>query len=131
MHLTYLGDASVGRGSNIGAGTITCNYDGIAKYPTTIGDRVFVGSDTTLVAPIRIGDGAYVAAGSTLTENVPAEALALARGRQVNKPGWVSARRRAQKIEKHPAHRAKPKRRARPKRATKRRRASKPRRRRR
>ena len=129
MHLTYLGDASVGRGSNIGAGTITCNYDGIAKYPTTIGERVFVGSDTTLVAPIRLGDGAYVAAGSTLTENVPAEALALARGRQVNKPGWVSARRRAQKNEKNPTRRAKPKRRARPKRTTKPRRASKPRRR--
>ena len=92
MHLTYLGDASVGRGSNIGAGTITCNFDGVAKYQTTIGERVFIGSDTALVAPIRVGDGAYVAAGSTLTENVPADALALARGRQVNKPGW--ARRR-------------------------------------
>jgi bifunctional UDP-N-acetylglucosamine pyrophosphorylase / glucosamine-1-phosphate N-acetyltransferase len=93
MHLTYLGDASVGRGSNIGAGTITCNFDGVAKYQTTIGDRVFIGSDTALVAPIRVGDGAYVAAGSTLTENVPAEALALARGRQVNKPGWARKRR--------------------------------------
>jgi bifunctional UDP-N-acetylglucosamine pyrophosphorylase/glucosamine-1-phosphate N-acetyltransferase len=95
MHLTYLGDASVGRDSNIGAGTITCNYDGVAKYPTTIGSRVFIGSDTALVAPIRVGDGAYVAAGSTLTENVPAEALALARGRQVNKPGWARQRRNA------------------------------------
>src|ERR1700746_2573357 len=93
MHLTYLGDASVGRGSNIGAGTITCNYDGVAKYQTTIGERVFIGSDTALVAPIRVGNGAYVAAGSTLTENVPAEALALARGRQVNKPGWARKRR--------------------------------------
>jgi bifunctional UDP-N-acetylglucosamine pyrophosphorylase/glucosamine-1-phosphate N-acetyltransferase len=93
MHLTYLGDASVGRGSNIGAGTITCNYDGIAKYQTKIGERVFIGSDTALVAPIRVGDGAYVAAGSTLTENVPAEALAVARGRQVNKPGWARKRR--------------------------------------
>jgi bifunctional UDP-N-acetylglucosamine pyrophosphorylase/glucosamine-1-phosphate N-acetyltransferase len=103
MHLTYLGDASVGRGSNIGAGTITCNYDGIAKYQTTIGERVFIGSDTALVAPIRVGNGAYVAAGSTLTENVPAEALALARGRQVNKPGWARKRRlemkRAEKTE--------------------------------
>ena len=93
MHLTYLGDASVGRGSNIGAGTITCNYDGVAKYQTTIGERVFIGSDTALVAPIRVGNGAYVAAGSTLTENVPAEALAVARGRQVNKPGWARKRR--------------------------------------
>jgi bifunctional UDP-N-acetylglucosamine pyrophosphorylase/glucosamine-1-phosphate N-acetyltransferase len=99
MHLTYLGDASVGRGSNIGAGTITCNYDGVAKYQTTIGERVFIGSDTALVAPIRVGDGAYVAAGSTLTENVPAEALALARGRQVNKPGWARKRRLEMKRE--------------------------------
>jgi bifunctional UDP-N-acetylglucosamine pyrophosphorylase/glucosamine-1-phosphate N-acetyltransferase len=93
MHLTYLGDASVGRGSNIGAGTITCNYDGVAKYQTSIGERVFIGSDTALVAPIRVGNGAYVAAGSTLTENVPAEALAVARGRQVNKPDWARKRR--------------------------------------
>lgn len=94
MHLTYLGDASVGSRSNIGAGTITCNYDGGAKYPTTIGKGVFIGSDTALVAPIRVGDGAYVAAGSTLTENVPAEALAIARGRQANKAGWAAKRRR-------------------------------------
>src|SRR5271169_238833 len=72
-HLTYIGDASIGRDSNIGAGTITCNYDGVAKHPTTIGSRVFIGSDTALVAPVRVGDGAYVAAGSTITENVPAE----------------------------------------------------------
>ena len=100
MHLTYLGDASVGRGSNIGAGTITCNYDGVGKYKTSIGNRVFIGSDTALVAPIRVGDGAYVAAGSTLTDNVPAEALALARGRQVNKPGWVRARQKEMKAAK-------------------------------
>jgi bifunctional UDP-N-acetylglucosamine pyrophosphorylase/glucosamine-1-phosphate N-acetyltransferase len=93
-HLTYLGDATIGRGANIGAGTITCNYDGVAKHPTTIGDRVFIGSDTALVAPVRVGDGAYVAAGSTITENVPADALAIARGRQSNKPGWAAARRR-------------------------------------
>jgi bifunctional UDP-N-acetylglucosamine pyrophosphorylase / glucosamine-1-phosphate N-acetyltransferase len=92
-HLSYIGDASVGRDSNIGAGTITCNYDGAGKHPTTIGERVFIGSDTALVAPIRIGDGAYVGAGSTLTENVPAEALAIARGRQVNKLGWAKERR--------------------------------------
>jgi bifunctional UDP-N-acetylglucosamine pyrophosphorylase/glucosamine-1-phosphate N-acetyltransferase len=99
MHLTYLGDASVGRGSNIGAGTITCNYDGVGKYHTTIGERVFIGSDTALVAPIRVGDGAYVAAGSTLTENVPAEALAVARGRQVNKLRWARKRRLEMKRE--------------------------------
>jgi bifunctional UDP-N-acetylglucosamine pyrophosphorylase/glucosamine-1-phosphate N-acetyltransferase len=95
MHLTYLGDARIGSQTNIGAGTITCNYDGVQKHPTTIGRRVFIGSDSALVAPVRIGDGAYVGAGSTVTENVPADALALARGRQVNKPGWAAARRRA------------------------------------
>lgn len=94
-HLSYLGDATIGPGSNIGAGTITCNYDGVAKYPTTIGSRVFIGSDSALVAPVRIGDGAYIAAGSIITENVPADALAIARGRQVNKPGWAAARKRA------------------------------------
>ena len=107
MHLTYLGDASVGRGSNIGAGTITCNYDGVAKYQTSIGERVFIGSDTALVAPIRVGDGAYVAAGSTLTENVPAEALALARGRQVNKPDWARKRRLEMKREEKTRTRSK------------------------
>jgi bifunctional UDP-N-acetylglucosamine pyrophosphorylase/glucosamine-1-phosphate N-acetyltransferase len=95
MHLTYLGDARVGSGTNIGAGTITCNYDGVQKHPTIIGKGVFIGSDTALVAPVRVGDGAYVGAGSTITENVPADALGLARGRQVNKPGWAAARRRA------------------------------------
>ncbi len=94
MHLTYLGDARVGRDSNIGAGTITCNFDGFRKNPTTIGRRVFVGSDTALVAPIRVGDAAYIAAGSTVTDNIPPGALAIARGRQVNKPGWVAKRRR-------------------------------------
>jgi bifunctional UDP-N-acetylglucosamine pyrophosphorylase/glucosamine-1-phosphate N-acetyltransferase len=94
-HLSYLGDATIGSGSNIGAGTITCNYDGVSKHPTTIGSRVFIGSDSALVAPVRIGDGAYVAAGSIITENVPADALAIARGRQVNKPGWAATRRRA------------------------------------
>jgi bifunctional UDP-N-acetylglucosamine pyrophosphorylase/glucosamine-1-phosphate N-acetyltransferase len=94
MHLTYLGDAKIGVKSNIGAGTITCNYDGFHKHPTTIGHRVFIGSDSALVAPVRIGDGAYVAAGSIITENVPAEALGIARGRQVNKPGWAARKRR-------------------------------------
>ena len=94
MHLTYLGDARVGSGSNIGAGTITCNYDGVNKNPTTIGKRVFIGSDTALVAPVRVGDGAYVGAGSVITKDVPPDALGLARGQQVNKPGWAAARRR-------------------------------------
>jgi bifunctional UDP-N-acetylglucosamine pyrophosphorylase/glucosamine-1-phosphate N-acetyltransferase len=94
MHLTYLGDAKIGSKNNIGAGTITCNYDGFHKYPTVIGNKAFIGSDSTLVAPVRIGDGAYVAAGSTITENVPADSLGIARGRQVNKPGWAGKRRR-------------------------------------
>ncbi|MGH9711483.1 MAG: DapH/DapD/GlmU-related protein, partial [Candidatus Acidiferrales bacterium] len=93
MHLTYLGDATIGRDTNIGAGTITCNYDGAKKNPTRIGERVFVGSDSALVAPITVGDGAYIAAGSTVTEDIPADALAIARGRQVNKPGWAASRR--------------------------------------
>jgi len=91
-HLTYLGDATVGEGVNVGCGTVTCNYDGERKNPTVIGDGVFVGSDSILVAPIRIGKGAYLAAGSTLTENVPAGALALGRARQVTKRGWVKKR---------------------------------------
>ena len=100
MHLTYLGDASVGRDTNVGAGTITCNYDGVHKNPTTIGERVFVGSDTALVAPIKVGDGAYIAAGSTVTEDIPADALAIARGRQVNKDGWAAERRAKMAAEK-------------------------------
>ena len=92
-HLTYLGDATVGRDSNIGAGTITCNYDGIAKHKTVIGDGVFIGSDSALVAPVKIGNGAYVAAGSIITDNVPADSLGIARGRQVNKRGWAKAKR--------------------------------------
>ncbi len=89
MHLSYLGDSSIGREVNIGAGTITCNYDGVNKNPTTIEDGVFIGSGTELIAPIRIGRGAYVAAGSTITKDVPAEALTVARARQVDKPGWA------------------------------------------
>ncbi|GEJ55789.1 bifunctional UDP-N-acetylglucosamine diphosphorylase/glucosamine-1-phosphate N-acetyltransferase GlmU [Anaeromyxobacter diazotrophicus] len=95
-HLTYLGDATIGAGTNVGCGTVTCNYDGEKKHPTTIGERAFIGSDAILVAPITIGDGAYVAAGSTLTEDVPAGALALGRSRQVNKEGWVAAHQAAQ-----------------------------------
>jgi len=86
-HLSYVGDATVGEGANIGAGTITCNYDGVRKHRTEIGARAFIGSNTALVAPVRVGDGALVAAGSTITEDVPADTLALARGRQVNRPG--------------------------------------------
>ena len=85
-HLSYVGDASVGVGSNIGAGTITCNYDGFNKHRTEIGAGAFIGSDTALVAPVSIGDGAYVATGSVITESVPADALAFGRARQVNKP---------------------------------------------
>jgi len=94
-HLTYLGDATVGAGTNVGCGTVTCNYDGEKKHPTVIGERAFIGSDSILVAPITIGDGAYVAAGSTLTEDVPAGALALGRARQTTKEGWVEARKQA------------------------------------
>jgi bifunctional UDP-N-acetylglucosamine pyrophosphorylase/glucosamine-1-phosphate N-acetyltransferase len=94
MHLSYLGDAKIGTKSNIGAGTITCNYDGFHKYPTSIGKKVFIGSDTALVAPVRVGDGAYIAAGSTITENVPSDGLGIARGRQVNKPRWAAKKRR-------------------------------------
>jgi bifunctional UDP-N-acetylglucosamine pyrophosphorylase/glucosamine-1-phosphate N-acetyltransferase len=92
-HLTYLGDAIVGSGVNIGAGAITCNYDGVHKHTTTIGDNVFVGSDSTLVAPLTLGDGAYVAAGSCITEDVPPDSLALGRSRQTTKEGWVAARK--------------------------------------
>jgi bifunctional UDP-N-acetylglucosamine pyrophosphorylase / glucosamine-1-phosphate N-acetyltransferase len=93
MHLSYLGDASIGHHANIGAGTITCNYDGVNKNKTIIGERAFIGSDTALVAPVEVGDGAYVAAGSTITQNVPADALGIARGTQANKPGWAKVRR--------------------------------------
>jgi bifunctional UDP-N-acetylglucosamine pyrophosphorylase/glucosamine-1-phosphate N-acetyltransferase len=96
-HLSYLGDAEIGEGVNIGAGTITCNYDGVNKHQTTIQDGVFVGSDSTLVAPIKIGRGAYVAAASCITEDVPADALAFGRARQTTKEGWAKAKRDAQK----------------------------------
>ncbi len=92
-HLTYLGDAEVGAGSNIGAGTITCNYDGINKHKTTIGKGAFIGSDSTLVAPVTVGDGAYVGAGSCITRDVPADSLAVSRTRQIIKEGWAAARR--------------------------------------
>ena len=92
-HLTYLGDAEIGAGSNIGAGVITCNYDGVNKHQTHIGQGAFVGSDSTLVAPVAIGDGAYIGAGSCITRDVPSGALAVGRARQTTKEGWVAARR--------------------------------------
>jgi bifunctional UDP-N-acetylglucosamine pyrophosphorylase/glucosamine-1-phosphate N-acetyltransferase len=92
-HLTYLGDAEIGEGSNIGAGTITCNYDGVNKHMTHIGKRVFVGSDSTLVAPLTIEDDSYIGAGSCITKNVPSGSLALSRPHQIVKEGWVAARR--------------------------------------
>jgi bifunctional UDP-N-acetylglucosamine pyrophosphorylase/glucosamine-1-phosphate N-acetyltransferase len=94
-HLTYLGDAVIGEGVNVGAGVITCNYDGVKKHTTTIGDGAFVGSDSTLVAPVSIGAGAYVGAGSCITHSVPDGALAIGRSRQVTKEGWAAARRAA------------------------------------
>lgn len=93
-HLSYLGDAEIGEGVNIGAGTITCNYDGTHKHITIIEDGAFVGSDSTLVAPVRIGKQAYVAAGSSITDDVPEGALALGRSRQVTKEGWAAQRRK-------------------------------------
>ena len=96
-HLTYLGDAEIGEGVNIGAGTITCNYDGVNKHQTVIEDGVFIGSDSTLVAPVRLGRGAYVAAASCITDDVPADALALGRARQTVKEGWARAKREALK----------------------------------
>jgi len=95
-HLTYLGDAVIGEGTKIGAGVITCNYDGVHKHLTTIGDGVFVGSDSTLVAPITLADGAYIAAGSCITDDVPAGALALGRSRQTTKEGWATLKREEQ-----------------------------------
>lgn len=99
-HLTYLGDAEVGAGSNIGAGVITCNYDGVHKHQTRIGQGAFVGSDSTLVAPIEIGDGSYIGAGSCITKNVPSGALAVGRARQITKEGWVAARRARKEHQK-------------------------------
>jgi bifunctional UDP-N-acetylglucosamine pyrophosphorylase/glucosamine-1-phosphate N-acetyltransferase len=96
-HLTYLGDTVIGTGVNIGAGTITCNYDGVHKHLTTIGDGAFIGSDSTLIAPVTIGAGSYIAAGSSITEDVPEGALALGRARQTTKPGWVAQKKAAKK----------------------------------
>jgi bifunctional UDP-N-acetylglucosamine pyrophosphorylase / glucosamine-1-phosphate N-acetyltransferase len=99
-HLTYLGDAEIGAGVNIGAGSITCNYDGTNKYRTVIEDNVFIGSDTTLVAPLTVKKGAYVGAASCITEDVPEDALAIGRGRQIVKEGWAKAKRQTQQKAK-------------------------------
>ncbi len=95
-HLSYLGDATIGKGVNIGAGTITCNYDGAHKYQTVIGENVFLGSDTQLIAPVTIGAGSVIAAGTTVTQDVPADSLAIARVTQVNRAGWAAKRRALQ-----------------------------------
>ncbi len=108
-HLSYLGDTVVGQEVNIGAGTITCNYDGFKKSKTVIGDQVFVGSDTQFIAPVRIGRGALIAAGSTITKDVPPRALAIARAEQVNKPGWAEQRRAKVKRSKLKGKKKRPK----------------------
>jgi bifunctional UDP-N-acetylglucosamine pyrophosphorylase/glucosamine-1-phosphate N-acetyltransferase len=95
-HLNYLGDAVIGDNVNVGAGAITCNYDGVNKHQTTIGDNVFVGSDSTLIAPVTIESGSYIAAGSSITDDVPSGSLALGRARQIIKPGWVAKKKAAQ-----------------------------------
>jgi len=96
-HLTYLGDADIGAGVNIGAGTITCNYDGVRKHKTVIEDGVFIGSDSTLVAPVRVGKGAYVGAASCITDDVPEDALAIGRAKQIVKEGWAGRKRAERK----------------------------------
>ena len=93
-HLAYLGDATIGEKVNVGAGTITCNYDGVVKHRTVIEDGAFIGSDSQLIAPVRVGKNVYVAAGSSITDDVPADSLAIARGKQVNKPGWIARAKR-------------------------------------
>ena len=98
-HLTYVGDADVGEGCNFGCGTVTCNYDGREKHRTTIGNHVFVGCNTNLVAPVSVGDGAYTAAGSTITRDVPAGDLGVARTMQNNLAGWADKRRKAGRLK--------------------------------
>jgi bifunctional UDP-N-acetylglucosamine pyrophosphorylase / glucosamine-1-phosphate N-acetyltransferase len=98
-HLSYVGDATVGEGVNVGAGTITCNYDGVHKHETKIGDRAFIGTNTSLVAPLTVGEGAYIGAGSTITKDVPPGALAVGRAQQIVKEGWAA--RKAKKREEH------------------------------
>ena len=88
--MTYIGNARVGERANVGAGTITCNYDGVGKHQTDIGKGAFIGSNSSLVAPVKIGDGAYIGSGSVITEDVPAGSLGLGRGRQIIREGWVA-----------------------------------------
>jgi bifunctional UDP-N-acetylglucosamine pyrophosphorylase/glucosamine-1-phosphate N-acetyltransferase len=99
QHLSYLGDAKIGRNVNIGAGTITCNYDGRKKHVTTIEDNVFIGSDTQLIAPVKVSKGAYIGAGSTITKDVPSGSLSLSRAEQINIKGWVGKRQLKVKSE--------------------------------
>jgi bifunctional UDP-N-acetylglucosamine pyrophosphorylase/glucosamine-1-phosphate N-acetyltransferase len=103
-HLSYIGDAFVGANANVGAGTITCNYDGAAKHRTEIGKDAFIGSNSALVAPVKIGDGAYIGSGSVITHNVPADALALGRSRQTVKEGWATRLRRLKSLGTKKAH---------------------------
>jgi bifunctional UDP-N-acetylglucosamine pyrophosphorylase / glucosamine-1-phosphate N-acetyltransferase len=107
-HLTYLGDAVIGSGVNVGAGTITCNYDGVHKHLTELGDNVFIGSDTQLVAPVKVGDGAYVGAGTTVTQEVPPMSLAISRAPQVVKEGWVAKKKDQQAAKGTAASATKP-----------------------
>src|SRR5437764_11817221 len=107
-HLAYIGDGRVGAGANIGAGTIFCNYDGKAKHRTEIGKGAFIGSNSALVAPVKVGDNAYVGSGSVITENVPAGALAIGRGRQVNKPNWATPKAGKKAAAQKPATSAPP-----------------------
>jgi bifunctional UDP-N-acetylglucosamine pyrophosphorylase/glucosamine-1-phosphate N-acetyltransferase len=100
QHLAYLGDAEIGDRVNVGAGTITCNYDGEKKHVTRIGAGAFIGSNSTLVAPVEIGEDSYVGAGSVITDAVPSQALALGRGRQINKPDWVKNRKKKKPAKK-------------------------------
>jgi bifunctional UDP-N-acetylglucosamine pyrophosphorylase/glucosamine-1-phosphate N-acetyltransferase len=106
-HLAYLGDGVIGDGANIGAGTIFCNYDGVQKHTTTIGPGAFIGSDSQLVAPVTVGAGAYVATGTTVTRDVPPDALSIGRTKQVNKEGYASRIRARFKAEKEGKGRAK------------------------
>ncbi|MEA2930360.1 MAG: bifunctional UDP-N-acetylglucosamine pyrophosphorylase / glucosamine-phosphate N-acetyltransferase, partial [Hyphomicrobiales bacterium] len=102
-HLAYIGDGRVGAGANIGAGTIFCNYDGKQKHQTKVGKGAFIGSNSALVAPVTVGDNAYVGSGSVITDDVPAGALAIGRGRQVNKTGWAKGAARTKPAAKKPA----------------------------
>ena len=101
-HLSYIGDTHIGVGANIGAGTITCNYDGSGKHKTTIGPGAFVGSNSSLVAPVKIGSGAYIGSGSVITREVPDDALALARSEQATRPGWAKRFREMKTRDKKP-----------------------------